>query len=325
LFLAWARPSHTRRSVLLARRLNIPLRRVYALQMRPYLAPIRYPVQAVQTLVTLFRERPRLVFVQNPPIFAPLFVWIYCALTGGRFIIDSHTDALHGPLWRWSWPLHRFLSRRAVTTLVTNTHLRKRVIGWGAHSLVVMDVPSEFPAGSVYPLQHAFNIAVASSFSADEPLAEVIAAAQSLPDVGFYVTGDPARADYPLPTTLPPNVHLTGFLSEEDYYGLMRSAQAVMVLTTVDHTMQRGACEAVWLGQPIITSHWPVLREAFHRGTLHVDNTAAGIRAAVEAMRARRPELAAEVSTLQAERRRHWELVCAQLADLSGSPLPQPE
>jgi len=317
LFLAWARPSHTRRSVLLARQLGVPLRRIYALKMRPYLAPIRYPIQAVQTLWTLFRERPRLVLVQNPPIFAPLFVWLYCVLTGSRFIIDSHTGALHGPLWRWSWALHAFLSRRAVTTLVTNTYLQQKIQSWGAHSLVVMDVPSEFPVGNPFHFQHDFNIAVVSSFSADEPLTEITRAAADLPEVGFYVTGDPARTDYPLPSQFPPNVHLTGFLSEDDYYGLMRSAQAVMVLTTEDHTMQRGACEAVWLGQPIITSHWPILREAFHCGALHVDNTAAGIRAAVETMRARRSEIANEIIALQVERLRHWQQVCTQLTELT--------
>ena len=31
----------------------------------------------------------------------------------------------------------------------------------------------------------------------------------------------------------------------------------ILALTTHDHTMQRGACEAVSLGVPIITSDWP--------------------------------------------------------------------
>ncbi len=306
LFLAWAPPSHTRRSELMARRLGIPLRRVHVLKLKPYLAPLRYSIQAVLTLIILFRERPKVVFVQNPPIFAPLFAWMYCALTGSGLIIDSHTDALQSRIWRWSLPIHRFLSRRAVVTIVTNEHLSQIISGWGARSQIVVDIPSDLPSGTPYPVQHPFNIAMVSSFAPDEPLDEVVEVARSLPDVGFYVTGDPVQGFKRLPADPPPNLHLTGFLPDDKYYGLLRSVQAVMALTTEDHTMQRGACEAVWLGQPVITSNWPLLRQTFHKGTVHVDNTAEGIRTGVLDMRAQYQRLAEEVALLQEERRRQW-------------------
>ncbi len=316
LFLAWAPPSHTRRSELMARRLGIPLRRIHVLRLKPYLAPLRYGVQAVLTLITLFRERPKVVFVQNPPIFAPLFAWIYCVLTGSGLIIDSHTDALQSRVWQWSLPIHRFLSRQAVATIVTNEHLSRIIAGWGARSQIVVDVPSELPLGKPYPVQHPFNIAMVSSFAPDEPLDEVVEVARGLPDVGFYVTGDPVQGFKRLPPDPPPNLHLTGFLPDDEYYGLLRSVQAVMALTTEDHTMQRGACEAVWLGQPIITSDWPILRRSFHKGTVHVDNTVQGIRAGILQMRAQHRQLAEEVALLQKERWRQWEKIEASLERL---------
>ena len=52
-------------------------------------------------------------------------------------------------------------------------------------------------------------------------------------------------------------------------------------LTTRDNTMQRGACEALSLSRPIVTSDWPLLRSYFAQGTVHVDNTAAGIRSGI--------------------------------------------
>jgi hypothetical protein len=318
LFLAWAKPSHSRRSELMARRLGIPLRRIHVLKMKPWLAPLRYLAQAALTVSMLFRERPSLVFIQNPPIFAPLFVWLYCALTGSRFIIDSHTDALHGSLWQWSWPLHRFLSRRALTTLVTNAHLQGRVQQWNASAHIITDIPSDFPAGMPYPVQHPFNVVMVSSWAPDEPLDEVIAAARRLPEIGIYVTGDPVQGFKRLPADLPPNVYLTGFLSDDAYYGLLRSVQAVMALTMEDHTNQRGACEGVWLNQPILTSDWPVLRQTFHRGTVHVDNTAEGIYAGLRKLRDDHARLCAEIAGLQAERRAQWEAFMAQLADLIG-------
>lgn len=316
MFLAWSPPSHTRRSEPMARKLGIPLRRVHVLKKGPYLAPLRYVIQALLTLIILFRERPKLVFVQNPPIFAPLFAWIYCALTRNSLIIDSHTHALQSSLWEWLLPLHRFLSRRAKATLVTNAHLAQIIQDWGAKSQIIIDVPSEFPTGKPYPLEHPFNIAVVSSFAPDEPLYEVGQAAESLPDVGFYVTGDPEWGSQRVPVTPFPNLHLTGFLSEDEYYGLLRSVHAVMALTTDDHTMQRGACEAVWLGQPIITSHWPLLRQSFHKGTIHVDNTVEGIRAGVLQMRAMHEQLINEVQLLQEERRQQWQKNVAHLEAL---------
>lgn len=322
LFLAWARPSHSPRSQMMAQRLGIPLYRISVLKMRPSLAPIRYPIQALLTLRLLFQARPGLVFIQNPPIFAPLCVWLYCALSGSRFIIDAHTDAIHGPLWQWSWPLHAFLSRRAVTTLVTNSYLQQKVENWGARSHIIMDVPSEFPLGKPYPLAHPFNLALVSSFSTDEPLEAIIEVARSLPQVGIYVTGDPARSQRRLPPDLPDNVHITGFLPEDAYYGLLRSVQAVMVLTTEDHTMQRGACEAVWLGQPIITSDWPILREAFHLGAVHVDNSITGIRAGILQVQESYRDLAAQLPRLQEERRQQW---AAALAALQQAISPDAE
>lgn len=314
LFLAWSPPSHTRRSELMARKLGIPLRRIHVLKKRRCLAPLRYAIQGPLTLATLFREGPRVVFVQNPPIFAPLFAWFYCALARADLIIDSHTDAIQCPrLWRWSLPLHRFLSRRAVTTIVTNEHLGQIVAGWGATSQVITDVPSQLPTGRSYPVEHSFNVAMVSSFAPDEPLDNVVQAAMDLPDVGFYVTGDPAWSSRRLPTDLPPNLHLTGFLPDDDYYGLLRSVDAIMALTTADHTMQRGACEAVWLGRPIITSHWPLLRQCFGKGTVHVDNTIEGIRAGVSEVRARHTQLTEEVLLLQEERRQQWEEITARL------------
>ena len=321
LFLAWAPPSHSRRSELVARQLGIPLRRVSVLKMKRGLAPLRYTIQAVLTLIILFRERPRVVVVQNPPIFAPLFAWVYCVLSAGGLIIDSHTDALQSRVWRWSLPLHRFLSRQALTTLVTNEYLRQIVTGWGAQSQIIVDVPSEFPAAKPHPLEHPFNVAMVSSFASDEPLDEVVQVAENLPDVGFYITGDPVQGFKRLPAGLPPNLHLTGFLPDDEYYSLLRSAHAVMALTKEDHTMQRGACESVWLGQPIITSNWPLLRQAFHSGTIHVDNTVEGIQAGVVQMRARYRELAGEILLLQEERRQQWEGIVAWLYGLISRTL----
>jgi hypothetical protein len=81
----------------------------------------------------------------------------------------------------------------------------------------------------------------------------------------------------------------------------------VMVLTTEDHTLQWGACEAISLGKPVITSDWPFLKAYFHKGTIHVDNSVEGIHQGVVRMQREWERLSSEAIELRAERRLEWD------------------
>ena len=301
LLIAWH--PYSRRGQLLCGAFRLELKLIHSLKRHYLLAPIRYVLQAAKSFTVLIRERPRLIFVQNPPIFAVVIVYVYAKLWGARYVIDSHTGALLAPWWKWSLPAHAFLSRNAITTIVTNRHLKAVVDSWGASSFILGDLPTAFPEGSPFQLDARFNMAVINTFSPDEPVEEVLKAASGLPEVHFYVTGNLIRAQRSLLQDQPDNVTFTGFLPDNEYFGLLRSVQAIMTLTTDNFTMQRGACEALWLGKPIITSDWPILREYFHKGTIHVDNSARGIQEAVIWMQNARGELEGEIRELQRERR----------------------
>jgi glycosyltransferase involved in cell wall biosynthesis len=80
---------------------------------------------------------------------------------------------------------------------------------------------------------------------------------------------------------MPGNVTLTGFLSTAAYGGLLSSADAVMTLTILDHTMMRGAYEAIYQGTPVVVSDWPILREFFSEGALYVKNSPDAIAQAI--------------------------------------------
>jgi len=319
LFIVWH--SHSRRGQLLSDKLQMKLYRVHALKRRYFLAPLRYILQTIKTLMILVREKPRLIFVQNPPIFAVVAVYIYARLWKAKYIIDSHTVGLLASWWKWTLPLHAFLSRRAITTIVTNEHLKALVNSWGANAFIVGDIPTTFPQGKPFSLNAKFNIAVVNTFSPDEPLEEVLKAAATLPEVQFYVTGNLIRAKKSLFKNKPDNLEFTGFLPDEEYLGLLQAAQAIMVLTTDNHTMQRGACEAVSLGKPIITSNWPILREYFAKGTIHVDNSAPSIRKAVIKMEKEKEKLQDEVLLLKQERWQEWRHKHAEIIKLIENDL----
>jgi glycosyltransferase involved in cell wall biosynthesis len=307
LVLVWGPPSHGPRSRVLARELGLPIRFMDVTARRGLLvAPYKYLAQTVATLRCLARERPRGILVQSPPSFAVLAVYLWSSRTGARYVVDAHSDAMDTPYWtrpRW---LHRHLARRAAATVVTNEHYAQRLRSWGANALVIRDVPTTFEVGEPWPDVGAFRIAVVNTFAADEPLSEVLEAARSLPDVEFRVTGSLRRAPDGLVVSAPPNVTFTGFLPDDRYYGLLSSSHAVMCLTTRDHTMQRGACEALSLGTPIITSRWPLLEEYFDRGAVHVVNDGAGIRAGIDEMRRRHAHYQQQVRELRSARRAEW-------------------
>jgi glycosyltransferase involved in cell wall biosynthesis len=320
LFLVWGPPSHGPRSRLFARELGIEIRFVTSTARRgPFVAPFKYASQTFKTVRLLAARRPRLVLVQSPPTFAVMTAWLYTAITGASFVVDAHSAAMLSAYWtrpRW---LYRLIARAALATIVTNEHFAGRIRRSGGRALVIRDIPTRFPTGDRFPVADAYNVMVVNTFADDEPLAEVIEAADGLNDVMFHVTGDPRRRGARIPDRVPPNVRFTGFLPDEEYYALMASSQAVMCLTTRDHTMQRGACEALWMGKPIVTSRWPLLEHYFRAGTVHVANTSDGIRNGVREVVRRLPEYREEIRRLQAEHRHAWERSVGSLLGLMGS------
>lgn len=307
-FLVWGPPGHGPRSKVLARELGIEaLHYIYSSTQRGALsAPFRYTYQALKTLQILFRDRPRVVFVQSPPSLAVLFVYLYCALSGAKYLVDAHSAAFL-PIWtRPAW-LHHFLARQAITTIVTNEHAQQVIESWGGHSFILRDIPTSFSQSGEYPLNGGFNVVVVNTFSEDEPLGEILAAADELPQINFYVTGKKKMATSETLAAAPANVHFTDFLPDASYYGLLNGAQAVMCLTTRNHTMQRGACEALSLGKPIITSDWPLLRTYFHQGTIHVANTSTAIRQGILEMSGNHPQYQSGIKALQTAQQQEWQ------------------
>lgn len=278
----------------------------------------KYLTQTVATLWMLLRTRPQHVFVMNPPGAACVPVWLYATTFGAGYVIDAHTATFVDPRWRAFVFVQRFFCRRAITTLVTNEHWRSLVQSWGARSDIVQDVPVRFPQADRLALPDGAKIAVVCTFTFDEPVEAMFEAAALVPDVSFHFTGNAKRLRPELLARRPPNVHLMGFLPDAQYVSLLKQCDAVMSLTTLDHTMQRGAYEAAYLGRPIITSDFGILREAFSMGTTFVtgapDSIADGVRRTLRDCET----LAAQVHELRLRKLARWEGVRSALLGLLG-------
>ena len=306
-YISWAescsRSDHT------ARELGGRSHMVYAARLGSHPVTIlpKYLVQWWRTRAILRAERPDVVFVMTPPVFAALPAFWYARWGRATVVLDAHSAAFMHPRWRMFQWLQRAFCRAAATTLVHNSHIAKIVEDAGAESTLVPDVPIEF--ASVEPFQRSsqFTVVCVCSYNADEPVEQMLEAARRLPDVQFHFTGNPKYMPAELRARMPSNVTLTGFLSTATYGGLLQGADIVMALTTRDHTMLRAAYEAIYQGTPVIVSQWSLLRESFDEGAVHVDNSSEQIVQAIACARETLPALKAGAERLRRRKLDVWD------------------
>ena len=265
-------------------------------------ALIKYILASFKTLIVLHKESPEMIFVQNPPIFAVLVIWFYCILCGTHYIVDTHSATFTSRRWIAFLWLYRFLAKRALTNILHNEPLSQIVTNWGASTIVLEDAP-QLHTDRKYQFRRGFNVVVVCTYHNDEPIYEVLEAASRLKNVNFYITGSIKNAPKEIKFIVPKNVILTDYLAQEDYVALLTGCDIVVSLTTNDNTMQCGAHEALELGRPIITSNWPVLKEYFSKGTIHIDNTASSLVKAIKNMRADHAHYLNEIRIIREEHR----------------------
>jgi glycosyltransferase involved in cell wall biosynthesis len=311
LFISWVK--YTTRSASFAKAIGAE---AHFLNQAEGWGPLKYVPRKIAMLWLLLTRRPKVVLCMNPPYFVGALAWFYCLFFDARFTLDSHSAAFDSRKWTWMMPLHSFLVKRAAASTVTNPELARRVEAMGGTAVVLSDIPYTMPAGDYPVAADKFTLCFVCNYAEDEPIFEVFDAARALPDVHIYVTGNEKKATDEMRAVKPDNATLTGYLSNEEYAGLLRQVDALLVLTTRDHTMQRGGSEAVTVGKPLITSDWPILREIFSAGTVHVDNTADGIRRGIEAVQANPQQYAQEILQLRERREARWAEVRAKLEAL---------
>ena len=316
--LAWA--PFEARTALFADKLHVPVFFVhYLLYKQPYVAPFKYVLQAGKTWAILLRERPRIVYVLNPPVFAPLCVWLYSLFTGTKLIIDTHPPALYARRWAWSVPLQRFVIRRAYLNVIDQERFAALFREWGARVVTLTNPPKFQPAALDAAAREAaaasggarragvFEIAVVNTFAADEPLDIILQAARALPDAHFSIMGDLSLAPAGVVESAPSNVTFTDYLRGDAYWAALRQANAVMVLTTYAYSVLGGAQDGVALAKPLLLSDQPALREFFTAGTVFIPNTADGITGGVRAVMRDETRLIEEVKWLAVTQEATWQ------------------
>jgi len=315
LYLIWA--PHERHSESFAKHYGTEIIFVHYFQyMRPIWSPLKYPLMAVKTIVDLIKRKPELVFAMTPPLFCVLFVYLYSFFTGTHFIIDSHTGSLISPPWCTVFrPLHRFLCKKAVVTIVTNDHLASVVQSWGGKTLIITP-PISFPKVECHSLKAEKNLLVVNTFSSDEPVKEILQAARKCPEVHFHISGNLTKAHPKMIQESPANVRFTGFIPYLEYFALLKSVDGVISMTTRDHTLQSGGEEALFMGKPLITTRFPYLMNFFNKGTVYADPTTESITKSVLELFENRDRLTEEMILLRDAHVDEWNRRLAELTTI---------
>jgi glycosyltransferase involved in cell wall biosynthesis len=249
-----------------------------------YAGTLRYPKSIWHTLLVLRREKPKLFFVQNPSMILATFACLYGKITSTFIIIDRHTTFLltrkprNTPQIFIFKLLHRLTLRFADLTIVTNDFLADIVRSFRGRPFVLPDKLPLLEVAEKTPLKGEKNILLISSFGADEPIEEVLAAMSLLQtgNVFLYISGNDNKLNKTIRDKAPHNVIFTGFLSDEKFVSLLFSVDIVIALTTSNYCMLCGCYEAVSACKPLITSKKKELQDYFV-GAVFVDNIRDGI------------------------------------------------
>lgn len=274
----------------------------------PLLVPFRYFLQTIKTWQILLAQRPTLIHVTNPPIFATMNVFIYCKLFGSRYLLCTHPPALYSRKWSWTVPLLRFFARHALINILDQERFKTLFESWGARVVVLTKMPRSYSPSDIPPsVDGKYTITVVNTFAPDEPLEPILSAAKNLPDIQFYVLGNLNLADREMISIAPKNITFTGWLSHDLYWEQLKYSRAVMTLTTYPHSLLAGGTDGMAIGRPIILSRQPALTEYFNKGTIFVENTAESIIEGVRQLRHDENRWQKEILELATEKRQLWE------------------
>ncbi|HEU0078979.1 MAG TPA: hypothetical protein VFQ76_15095 [Longimicrobiaceae bacterium] len=318
-FLTW---NDSRRSATLARTLGVE--RVTLVAQRN--GPLRHPAGAAATARWLFAARPRLVWFQFSLALGVVLA-VYQRLARGRGVrlaVDVHSKALRrsGPWWlRWAvLPVKRWAFASCHAVLVSNevdARYAEEVLR--APALILPDPLPEPPVASAAEWQGGGQVVFVCSYDVDEPVPLILEAARRIaPHATVVLTGDTRPLDPGLRAELERVATLPGRLPEAEYWGLLRGAGCIVVLTTDTACLPCGAYEAIVLGKRPVLASDPTRERVFGEAGVFAELSADGVADAVLGVleRGRQGEGPAVPAAFRARWVDTWRSVRARLMEL---------
>jgi hypothetical protein len=253
--------------------------------------PVRRPVNRLRkamaylgnawTTFSILRQRqPDVIWLQLPQV--PL-MWVALAY---RFLVRRKPVLIadcHNAMFRPPWsevPLGiALLSSCDIVVAHTDEMMEvaARLNIPEGKLMVVGDPPANFSANAsaIPPIDLPRPwVVFPASFSEDEPIHELVAAARQTPDVSVLITGDYKNMDkLNLHETAPRNVQFLGLLPRAEFDSLLVNCDAIVAFTRLDGLQMSVCGEAIGSGKPMLISDTMTLRRLFPLGCVFVDSS----------------------------------------------------
>jgi glycosyltransferase involved in cell wall biosynthesis len=275
-----------------------------------------------RTLATIREKRPDVVIATSPSIVLGFFLLLLRKWCGFELISDAHYFGVRaangGPMLQGLLDFH---NTRADLVIVTNESQARFLSGLGARTYLCQDPLPEIPfSPQAFVSPGEKSVFLICSFDADEPYEAAFNAFSSLHEQGFtlFVSGNYKKAQTLLSRF--PWVRFLGFLSNDEYYGYLRSSSVIMDLTTMEDCLVCGAYEALAAGKPLIVSRTIALRDYFGDAVILTDNTPGAIRESVLSAFAQRYELSQRAKDWVSRNQPYMDERVASLRALLSSP-----
>ncbi|VAW54778.1 hypothetical protein MNBD_GAMMA06-598 [hydrothermal vent metagenome] len=251
----------------------------------------RHLFSSIWTIYTFLKVRPEKIYIQYSFLLlviaagykklAPYPVSIIC---------DCHTKALRrkvsGSIGKLFWFLKKKSFQSVNISIVSNIEMKHDIEKLTMRYCVLPDKIPRVSANASRDINETHCVFVCS-YAADEPLNDVIAAAERLDgSVKMFCTGKiPANMKH-LKANPHKNIIFTDFLSQVEYYNLISNADCVLALTTEEGCLQCAGYEALSAEVPMILSDTTALKAYFEDAAIYVKHSAQdleiGVRKAIK-------------------------------------------
>lgn len=272
---------------------------------------IRYLSLSCRTFWALLKLRPNVLIVQNPSIILCVFAALLRFIFRYKLIVDAHNEGVE-PFINDSKlfiRLTKWLHRKAEATIVTNPMLSKVVAENGGESIVLPDclptierveLEENTRETDAFQNKESLRYTLIATFAEDEPIEEIFEAFKQFSHGAVLdVTGNYNKLDPNIRNSLPSNIVLRGFLSEEDYILLLQSSDVIIDLSKMPHCLVCGAYEALSLEVPMILTDDPAGRNLFELGVVFSGLESKNILESLEYSATNLTELKVQISEMK--------------------------
>jgi glycosyltransferase involved in cell wall biosynthesis len=281
-FLVW--PKEYKLSEHLGEKLGIKLKLIQAKNSNSFFL-IRYLSQTWRTLTWLFKEKPRFVYIQNPPLLPGLIAYFYSFFNEHfQYALDHHSVFFRSKKWKSFHFLAKPIAKKALINSAHNKYDLEILKNWQVKATEMQFINPQYAKKNLnQPLknknwQAAIKKSKASIFMVnrfaenDDDYLTVIETAKNNPDWLFFITGNPQKAKDLSFEKLPLNLILTGYLKHPEFLKLMQACDIVLCLTLRENTVLWSIREALALNKVFITSETLALKDYFSQIAIFTQN-----------------------------------------------------